>query len=63
LTLIVINLSLEEKTKPIRIEGQAQVQAEMWLFDPDHQAENVGTLEISDSITVPPESVTLYIIQ
>src|SRR5687768_7632879 len=31
LTLIVINLSLEEKTKPIRIEDRAQVQADAWL--------------------------------
>ena len=63
LTVMVINLSLEEKTKAIRIEEQAQVQAETWLFDLDHKAENIGTLEISDSITLPAESVTLYIIQ
>ena len=63
LTVMVVNLSLEEKTKAIRIEEQAPVQADAWLFDLDHKAENVGALEISDSITVPPESVTLYIIQ
>ena len=63
LTLIVINLSLEEKTKPIRIEDRAQVQADAWLFDLEHKAENIGTMEISDSIILPPESVTLYIIQ
>src|SRR5688572_7554121 len=63
LTIMLVNLSLEEKTKAIRIEEQAQAQAETWLFDLDHKAENVGMLEISDSITVPPESVTLYIFQ
>jgi len=63
LTVIVVNLSLEEKVKAIDIEGQAEVQAEAWLFDPDHKAENIGTLEISNSITIPPESVILYIIQ
>ena len=63
LTVIVVNLSLEEKIKAIRIEEQVEVQAEAWLFDPDHKAENIGTLEISNSITIPPESVTLYIIQ
>jgi len=63
LTLIMINLSLEEKTKPIRIEDRAQVQADTWLFDLKHKAENIGTMEISDSIILPPESVTLYIIQ
>ena len=38
LTVIVVNLSLEEKTKAIRIEDQAQVQAETWLFDPGSQS-------------------------
>jgi len=41
LTVIVINLSLKAKTKVIPIEKQAQVQAESWLFDPDHKAENI----------------------
>jgi 1,4-dihydroxy-2-naphthoyl-CoA synthase len=59
LTVMVVNLALEEKTKAIRIEGQAQVRADAWLFDLDHKAEKVGALEISDRITVLPESVTL----
>ncbi len=63
LTVMVINLSLEEKTKAIRIGDQAQVQAEAWLFDPDHKAENTGTVELSNGIAVPPQSITLYIIQ
>jgi len=63
LTVIVVNLSLEEKIKAIDIEKHANVQAETWLFDPDHKAENIGTLELSDSVTLPAESVTLYIIQ
>jgi hypothetical protein len=56
-------LSLEEKTKAIQIGDQAQVQAEAWLFDPDHKAENIGTGELSNGIAFPPESITLYIIQ
>ena len=62
-TMMVVNLSLEEKTKAIRIEERAQVQADAWLFDLDHKAENLGALEISDRITVPPESITLFIIK
>jgi alpha-L-arabinofuranosidase len=62
LTVIVINLSLEEKTKAFRIEGQAPVRAEAWLFDPSHKAENLGEVDISNNITVPPQSMTLYII-
>ena len=49
-----------EKTKPLQIGDQTTIQAEMWLFDPTHPAENVGIVELSDKITVPPQSVTLY---
>ena len=62
LTVIVINLSLKAKTKVIPIEKQAQVQAESWLFDPDHKAENIGIVEISNNITIPSQSITLYIL-
>jgi len=62
LTVIVINLSLKAKPKAIRIEKQAQVQAESWLFDPDHKAENIGIVEISNSITIPSQSIMLYIL-
>jgi len=63
LTLMVINLSLEEKTKAIQVGVQDQVPAEMWLFDPAHKAENMGVVELSNDITVPPQSLTLYIVQ
>jgi len=62
LTVIVINLSDEEKIKAIRIEDQPQVQAEAWLFDASHVAENIGKLDISNGISVPPQSMTLFII-
>ena len=62
LTILVINLSSEEKTKSIRIGDQASVSAEVWLFDQTHRAENVGVVELSDSITVPPQSISLYIV-
>jgi Glycosyl hydrolases family 39 len=63
LTIMVINLSLEEKTKAIRIGDQTRAQAEAWLFDPTHKAENIGPVSLSDHITAPPQSVALYIIQ
>ena len=62
LTVIIINLALEEKTKAIRIEGQAQFQAEAWLFDPNRRAESIGSIDIKSRVTVPPQSMTLYII-
>ncbi len=62
LTTIVINLSAEEKIKAFRLEDQPQVQAEAWLFDASHKAENIGEMDISNGITVPPQSMTLFII-
>jgi len=63
LTLMVINLSSEQKTKALRIGEQGATQAELWLFDTTHRAENIGTIEISNQIVVPPQSVSLYITQ
>ena len=62
LTIIVINLALEEKTKAIRIEGQAQVQAEAWLYDLSHRAESIGEVDLRGPVTVPAQSMTLFII-
>ncbi|MGB8982460.1 MAG: hypothetical protein WCC12_11335 [Anaerolineales bacterium] len=63
LTVMVINLSLEEKEKALRIGDQARVEAETWLFDPSHKAENLGKLPLSGEISFPGQSITLYIIQ
>jgi hypothetical protein len=58
---MVVNLSLEEQIKAIRIEGQAQVQAEAWLLDPAYKAENVGVMELSNDLASchNPSSFTL----
>ena len=63
LTVMLINLSREEKTKALEIGDQTQIQAETWLFDPEHKAENMGVLEFSGNVTIPPQSVTLYIVK
>jgi len=63
LTVMVINLSLEEKEKALRIGDQAGVEAETWLFDPSHKAENLGKLPLSGKISFPGQSITLYIIK
>jgi alpha-L-arabinofuranosidase len=62
LTIIVINLSAEEKTKAVQLEAQPQVQGEAWLFDASHKAENVGESDISNGISVPAQSMTLFVI-
>ena len=63
LTIMIINLSLQEKTKAIHLADQAQTKAEAWLFDPDHKAESVGMVTLSDPISFPPQSITLYIVK
>lgn len=62
LTVMVINLSLEEQTKAIRIGDQTSVQAEAWLFDSEHKAENIGSVNLSKEVMLPPQSVNLFII-
>jgi alpha-L-arabinofuranosidase len=61
LTVLVINLSQEEKAEDLQIEGSARGQAEAWLFDPSHTTENVGTADLSDEVRFPPQSVTLLV--
>lgn len=63
LTIMLINLSLEEETKALRIEGRvsADGEAEAWLFDPTHQVDNVGMVGLSNPISVPAQSVLLLI--
>ena len=62
MTFIVINMSAEEKIKAIHIEDQPQAQAEAWLFDASHKAENIGELDIFNGVSVPPQSMTLFVI-
>lgn len=63
LTVMVINLSLEVKTKAIQIGNQSQIQAEAWLFDPEHKVENIGAVQLSSGIIVPAQSITLYVVR
>jgi len=63
LTILVINLALEEKAKAIQIGNQIKVQAEAWLFDPTHKAEDVGAVDLSNNSIFPLQSITLYVIQ
>jgi hypothetical protein len=42
LTIMIINIALAMKTKALRIDDQAQVRAETWLFDPTLPVENPG---------------------
>lgn len=69
LTVLLINLKSEEVTKPLRIAGIAGMadgtEAEVIRFDQAHNAESDGTLQVGTAteVTLPPESMTLLVIQ
>jgi hypothetical protein len=65
LTILVINLSLDRKRMPLMVQGRTLTEAEVWLLDPEHNAENLGVQEFSSDgfILVPGQSATMYVIQ
>lgn len=63
LTLMVINLSDVEQSIPLQVKGVNLTEAEVWLLDATHNAENLGNQPISDgSVTLPAQSATLFVI-
>ena len=63
LTVVVVNLSLENKKKKLQINDETPLQVETWLFDTTHKAEKTGMVDLSAPITFAPQSVTLYILR
>lgn len=65
LTLMVINLSDIEQRVPLQVKGLELTEAEVWLLDATHSAENLGVQVFSSDGTVllPPQSATLYVIR
>ena len=65
LTLMVINLSDVEQNIPLQVKGKKLTEAEVWLLDATHNAENLGTQTFSSAgnVTLPAQSATLYVIE
>lgn len=65
LTLMVINLSDEEQQIPLQVTGVELIEAEVWLLDKAHNAENLGLQPFTAAglLTLPPQSATLYVIK
>jgi len=60
LTLMVINLSDTEQQIPLQVQGQTLSQAGTWLFDATHQAEDIGSTDLSaGTLSLPAQSLTL----
>ena len=64
LTLVLINLTDTAVRAPLQIVGQSVSETAEWhLFDPDHEAELVGTIDFGDNteVSLPPTSISLLI--
>lgn len=65
LTLMVINLSDVEQRVPLTVKGTQLKEAEVWLLDATHNAENLGPQPFPDDgmVTLPAQSATLFVIK
>lgn len=65
LTIMVINLSDTEQRIPLQVKGIQLKEAEAWLLDATHNAENLGTQAFASdgTLTLPAQSATLYVIK
>ena len=65
LTVMAINLGDEPVTRPLQLSGFTPTgDAEVWRFDADHQAEQLEhhPLAGGTELTLPPQSMTLYVV-
>ena len=63
LTLMIINLGDVEETVTLSVSGQASVEADLWLLDKTHNAEDMGVQTLSDegTLVLPAQSASLYV--
>ncbi|MEO1162225.1 MAG: hypothetical protein AAFV98_00455 [Chloroflexota bacterium] len=62
LTLIVVNLEEEARTVNFDLGDFEASSTEHWLFDLETNAELQGTLDITESLTLSPQSITALVI-
>jgi hypothetical protein len=65
LTIMIINLSDAEQNIPLQVKGKKLTEADVWLLDISHNAENLGTQSFlpDGTVTLPAQSATLYVIK
>jgi hypothetical protein len=66
LTLMALNLGDAAVTKPLLLTGfTPSGDAQVWRFDADHQAEQIEDQPLADGaeLTLPPQSMTLYVVE
>jgi alpha-L-arabinofuranosidase len=64
LTVMAINLGEDEQTVTLDLVGVSPAEAEVWLLDAEHNAENLGVQPwpADGAVTLPGQSVTLFVI-
>jgi hypothetical protein len=63
LTLMVVNLADDEKTASFALEGFTPGGlAEVWRFDAETNAEQIESADMTGSIIVPGQSMTIYVV-
>lgn len=64
LTLMLINRGDSEVTAPLQVDGYTGSSAELWRFDAEHNAENLGALDWTngEAITLPGQSISLLVL-
>jgi hypothetical protein len=64
LTILVINMADTSQQVSLQVQGETPAQAEVWLLDAGHNAEDLGQqpLPASGILSLPAQSATLYVI-
>lgn len=64
LSILVVNLSDEEKSMPFQIKSQLEEDAVYYLLDQEHLAEEMGMVDLfNGEINFPARSVSLFIVK
>lgn len=66
LTIMAVNLGEEPVTVPLQLSGFTPTgDAQVWRFDADHKAELIEDQPLADGaeVTLPPQSMTLYVLK
>lgn len=64
LSILIINLNSEEQLVPLEWTGAFSGEAQEWLFDPAHNAEELGAVALENGATIalPAESMSLFLL-
>jgi hypothetical protein len=64
ITIMLINLGDDEAIKPLLIGDQTPFEAQVWLLDTSHNAEDLGLQALSaGGVVLPPQSMTLLVFE